>query len=429
MLSAAEDIMDRQQNKSSSDSDGDQCDAKLDEPHCSSVSTGAVLLADIIPTLIIKLSFPFFMQKIPFGIRHLVVVLLQCISYFMVAFSTTVAMSLAGVAFASLGSGLGEISYLALSSHFPRSVISSWSSGTGGAGVIGSFAYAGLTEPSWANLSPKDALLVMLVIPIIFAFAYWFLMDPPDTVYQVNIFNPKTWIVPPEADVVTLSTSSTDKVRTESTQTYSNGWEADEAEQKVEKISNTSEGAHVTQRVLTMKEKLYLVLPLLKYMIPLSTVYLAEYLINQGLTELIYFDCSHGFHLSRHSQYRWYQVIYQVGVFCSRSSVNLFLLPQWVLYILPVLQLGNAILFTFDSIFFFVPHIGIIFGLIFFEGLLGGASYVNTFYRVHNEVAPDIREYSISIASSSDSFGIVISGFSAIPLHNYICSQQKYHIK
>ena len=68
----------------------------MTEPHCSLVSTGAVLLADIIPSMVVKLSFPFFMQRIPFGMRHGVVVLLQCVSYFMVAYSTSVAMSLAG---------------------------------------------------------------------------------------------------------------------------------------------------------------------------------------------------------------------------------------------------------------------------------------------------------------------------------------------
>ena len=50
--------------------------------------------------------------------------------------------------------------------------------------------------------------------------------------------------------------------------------------------------------------------PLLKYMIPLTTVYFAEYLINQGIVELIIFDCSHGFRLAQASQYRWYQVTY-----------------------------------------------------------------------------------------------------------------------
>ena len=49
-----------------------------------------------------------------------------------------------------------------------RNVISTWSSGTGGAGIIGSLAYAGLTEPHLAGLSPKTTLLVMLIAPALF---------------------------------------------------------------------------------------------------------------------------------------------------------------------------------------------------------------------------------------------------------------------
>lgn len=97
-------------------------------------------------------------------------------------------MSLIGVVFASMSSGLGELCYLALSSHYKkysfyslfntlhylcRSSIAAWSSGTGGAGLIGSLAYALLTEPKMLfALSPKNALLSMLIVPAIFVIAY-----------------------------------------------------------------------------------------------------------------------------------------------------------------------------------------------------------------------------------------------------------------
>uniref|UniRef100_A0A183CN01 Battenin n=1 Tax=Globodera pallida TaxID=36090 RepID=A0A183CN01_GLOPA len=71
--------------------------------------------------------------------------------------------------------------------------------------------------------------------------------------------------------------------------------------------------------------------PLLKYMVPLSVVYFSEYFINQGLLELLMFDCAHSFSLSPTSQYRWFQVLYQVGVFISRSSVKLF--PKKLIYL------------------------------------------------------------------------------------------------
>ena len=45
-----------------------------------------------------------------------------------------------------------------------RNVISTWSSGTGGAGVFGAFSYAALTS---AGLSPRKTVLLMLVVPVI----------------------------------------------------------------------------------------------------------------------------------------------------------------------------------------------------------------------------------------------------------------------
>lgn len=44
-----------------------------------------------------------------------------------------------------------------------------WSSGTGGAGIIGSAAYAVLTEPHLANLCSSTTLLIMLITPAFLA--------------------------------------------------------------------------------------------------------------------------------------------------------------------------------------------------------------------------------------------------------------------
>jgi battenin len=73
-------------------------------------------------------------------------------------------------------------------------------------------------------------------------------------------------------------------------------------------------------------------------MVPLCAVYFGEYFINQGLVELLVFDCAHGFRLSATAQYRWYQVLYQIGVFVSRSSVGFFTLGIQYLPVLAVLQ-------------------------------------------------------------------------------------------
>ncbi|VDD87126.1 unnamed protein product [Enterobius vermicularis] len=441
MLSGAEDIINQHDPQNSTTPS--YCEDKLTSRHCTSISTGAILLADILPMLFVKLTLPLYMEKIPieyghfpnylflfnlqanFSIRHGIIVVCAAVALFIVAFASDITMALSGVVLASFSSGLGEVSYISFTSYFGRSAVSAWSSGTGGASIFGSLIYAGLTEPHFAHLSPKNALLLMLCIPAILTITYGLILVIPKSIYRIKIYDPRTWKVP---------------------QWYLKGEVEKEAKQDVEQDSfrKTSdcqlqnatlndinnEESCILQRQLTTFERLYIVLPLLKYMIPLTTVYFAEYLINQGLVQLIIFDCSSGLNLGLTSQYRWYQVLYQSGVFISRSTSGFYNMPSWLLYLLPLFQMMNAVFFFFIAKYLFIPHIGILLALIFLEGIIGGSSYVNTFKHIYSKVSgysdkllvePDTREFSLSAASLSDTFGVAVAGCLALPTHNYIC--------
>nr|CAD7197108.1 unnamed protein product [Timema douglasi] len=100
--------------------------------------------------------------------RILLVVLLEAGGFVLVAFATADWMALLGVVSTSLGSGLGEVTLLSYSTFFDKNVVSTWSSGTGGAGILGASSYAGLTS---LGLSPSKSLLIMLVIPALMAFS------------------------------------------------------------------------------------------------------------------------------------------------------------------------------------------------------------------------------------------------------------------
>ncbi|CAD5218104.1 unnamed protein product [Bursaphelenchus okinawaensis] len=418
MLSAAEDIMSKQEGHSktpisNSTLDSKTCIETITTRECKTATLGAVLLADVVPSLIAKMTLPFFMHRLPHGVRHLMVCVLQAASYIIVASSNSIAMSLFGVVCAALGSGIGENAYLSLTAHYSGNAISAWSSGTGGAGIFGSLAYAGLTEPHLLGLSPRTTLLVMLIIPVLFYITNYTVLVPSPTIYRANISRPQTWIIPSVSKKHIITTTD------EKDAIGRHAW-ASSAESIAVKENDLHQSN--TTATLTTQQRLRLVLPLLKYMIPISVVYFAEYLINQGLTQFLVFDCANSFSFSPHSQYRWYQVVYQLGVFISRSSINFIELPFWGLLLLPVLQLANTTFFLFESIYYFIPHIAIAFGVILFEGFFGGASYVNTFHRIHKDAEPRVREYSLAVASLADAVGIVIAGFTTIPVHNFVCN-------
>lgn len=341
---------------------------------CNPTSTGAILLADILPALIVKLSAPFF--NIGTSIQVAAVMMLSCSSFLLTSFTVATWMSFVGVVCASIGSGLGEITFLAYSSYFDKDVISTWSSGTGGAGVLGALSYASMAS----LLTPEKTLLVMLFVPVLLAFSFWCILVHPKRPKKPKQASPAVPVMD-EAPLLPCS------------------------------ICIEDDGD--TARFL---DKVKLVKPLLRFMVPLGIVYFAEYFINQGLLELIVFRNTK---LTHKEQYRWLQVMYQVGVLISRSSVNVLQVRR--LWLLPVLQVANAVFIFFEAYFLFLPSFWIVVAIVLYEGLLGGCAYVNTFYRISQEIPAKHREFSLRVASLADSSGIALAGAIALPVHDALC--------
>ncbi|KAK6012030.1 CLN3 protein [Ostertagia ostertagi] len=142
--------------------------------------------------------------------------------------------------------------------------------------------------------------------------------------------------------------------------------------------------------------------------------------------ELVVFDCAHGFHTTPSSQYRWYQVFYHIGVFLSRSSINLIKLNFVCISLLAVVQTATTIVVFFTAIYAYIPHFAIICSIMFFVGIVGGANYANTFYHIHRKVDPTIREFALSTVTFADTIGILAAALTAIPVHNWICAMKWY---
>lgn len=86
-----------------------------------------------------------------------------------------------------------------------------------------------------------------------------------------------------------------------------------------------------------------------------------------------------------------------------------------------VLQFINVVIVLTEVVTFFSPTIWIIFGVVLVEGLLGGAAYVNTYYRMSKEIPEDRRKFALGVVPTGDAIGIAIAGFLAIPTHNALC--------
>ncbi|KAL6476717.1 hypothetical protein MHYP_G00152160 [Metynnis hypsauchen] len=397
MLSAAHDILEQQEPHNAtvptpapgllqSDSGNSSNSSSYG---CNPVSTAAVLLADIIPTFLIKLTAPFYIHKVPYGFRVLVCVATATVSFLVVSFSSTVWMSILGVIFASVSSGLGELSFLSLTVYFSNNVLSGWGSGTGGAGVAGALLYSALTQ---AHLSPRNTLLIMLLVPAVMMISYFVLLVFPPSFPQ---WRPRGACHRGSQERQPLIWDNNDE-----------DYVQDEREKE-----DSQTGP------LTFVNKIHILKGLLRFIVPLAVVYFAEYFINQGLLELLYFRNSS---ISHAEQYRWYQTLYQIGVMISRTS--LFCIKIRRVWLLSFLQCVNAVLLVFAVYYQFLPSVWLVFVIVLYEGLLGGAAYVNIFYLISKETGDREREFAMAAASVGDSFGIALSGVAAFPVHNYFCS-------
>jgi battenin len=388
MLSAAHDLLD-------SSFHGNDDEIAIDEGKkngtiaiCNPTSSAAILLADIVPSLMTKAISPFIFTNTQ--LRVLIVILLSAASFLITCFSVSNFMTFVGVIAASMSSGLGEVSFLGYSANFDKRVVSGWSSGTGAAGLVGSGVYFLLKM----FLSTRVTLGVQLVIPVLMTFTFYIL-----------VVHPKPGQL--EAAAHRRFYESTDSLPIVDMQ-ETNGLSTDNSLTSLNMIPIPEE--------ITLRDKIRLIRRLfLRFMLPLGLVYYFEYFINQGLYELVIFGGS----LKVDTQYRLFNNLYQVGVFISRSSVQFIQIKS--LWTLPYLQGLNFSLFLIQVIYPFFGSIYVAIILILFEGLLGGAAYVNTFYIISQESEPRYKSFSMSITSLADSLGITLAALSSIPTHDALC--------
>lgn len=121
------------------------------------------------------------------------------------------------------------------------------------------------------------------------------------------------------------------------------------------------------------------------------------------------------------SQYRWFLVVYQIGVFSSRS-LGAFVKPRRTWWA-TIIQFLNACCFLYMAATMNVPSAWVVFILVFGVGTVGGLCYVHTFHRLVKELPSNKHKFSLGMIIIAESIGIAIGGFTAIPIHNIICGR------
>jgi len=335
-----------------------------------------VYLANILPTLLVKLTGPYWFHYVSYRCRINFNSVLMVICLVTVAWGRSTYVKLLGVAICSLGSGIGEASLLAMASFYEaKPCLAAWSSGTGFAGIAG---YAWSLAFGSADICFQVQLMVAMWIPIAWSLTFFYILGPP----WIDKERGADQLVACEESEVSSSESVASDMDLE-----------------------THSASEVVTQQLSSKDRFCYILTLWPYMVPLFLVYAAEYTIQAGFLAAMGFPITD--RASRHAWYKWANFTYQVGVFISRSFFVLICKNRKVLWLGGILQVimvaffGAAATKPFGDWWLIAPAL--------FVGFLGGGVYVGAFSLIAQEQHPAYVELALSSASVADTFGIIVA--------------------
>ncbi|KAH8424767.1 battenin family protein [Aspergillus melleus] len=385
------------------------------------VPKGVVLLADVIPSFGTKLIAPYFIHVVPYSVRVVIFVAISAIGMLLVALSPeytdggSLSTKLAGIVLASLSSGAGELSFLGLTHFYGPFSLAAWGSGTGAAGLVGAGAYALATTS--LGLGVKATLLASACLPAVMLVSFFTIL-PRSSIYLSSRTSAGYRAVE-DRDVVDDERGLGDdhEVAADERETLLGSSLDSGDSQKAKSSGSSGIGWHSVKANLQRAKGLFF-----PFMLPLLLVYVAEYTINQGVSPTLLFPLKETPFAHFRAFYPAYNAIYQVGVFISRSSTPFFRIHN--LYLPSFLQVINLAILSLHALFNIIPSVYLVFAIIFWEGLLGGLVYVNTFAEIGDRVPKEDREFSLGATTVSDSGGICIAGFVSMVFEVWLCDWQ-----
>ena len=403
--------------------------------------TALVFLCNVVPGLLTKLSAPYWFPSVSYNIRMRYCTLLTLSSLTLVALSSNINMKLLGVALTSIQCSLGEATLLALAGTYPHA-ISAFSTGTGWAGVIG-FGYKILFSQI-LHISVSHILITSNILPILYYTIYFQKLYRPFDTHSQQIQlqemkeeqtqnNQKHVPTAPNTNNTFDGEESNLRDHNESLESHLqssfpfNKKETDH-NQLFQNLDNESlkQGKRVSD--MSPKERLFLTLSFWPYGIPLALVYFSEYALQSGTWSSMGIPNVY----TEQNRVRFFTYAnwsYQIGVCISRSSTLCIpTLNMFWLWILPILQFVNLILFTILAAHTSESSwpIYILLPICFYVGLLGGAVYVHGYSRIRNDMMPnqELTEFALATISVADGLGISIADI--IGLFIQSCLYQKY---
>jgi len=331
----------------------------------------------------------FFMEKnASYKVRIVATGIFMVLSLFGLAVALYFYFWLCLLAILAIGaaSSFGESVILGCLSEYDSKLVGGWSSGTGMAGFFGSLLYILLVTLKL----PLEAIYACCgIVSFMYFISYFFIVTKPTHVAIID-----------DAAITETQLNNVPMAIKENTIDL-------EKEEAADVITYT-----VPIVETKLQRTIRCAILVWYYSLTLSSVYFFEYIISSGCAAK---TVSSTTSYADANAYALLGLCYQVGVLISRSSLSIVKIR--FLGVLTFLQFLNLILWIAIAYFKFV-NIYIQFGLMIFVGLLGGASYVNTFHLIlkDEKINETDRDFCVNICAMFYTVGIILASVAIVVL-------------
>eukprot|EP00956_Cyclotella_meneghiniana_P018668 scaffold31254_cov72-Cyclotella_meneghiniana.AAC.6 len=392
-------------------------------PNIASGGVALVFLSNQIPGLLVKITAPYWFHKVSCNIRMLMAAVSMCTACLLVGYGGLVdhgiVLELLGASSLALAGKFDSIimpkldhdnsyselnqrrhsneffeddterkihdadesNYRSNESKQSNQCITSFSSGTGLAGIVG-YAYKSLLSEVF-GLGLSAVVFSVIIFAVLYYATFFSGLHKEEQIHELS-----TSIQTDQEGVIIAKDTSRlvhmlDSSLITKTQHDLNNYENNAVEMvgRASLPDNDTSPLQPPQTHLTTRDRFKLVMSLWPYTIPLFTVYAAEYMLQAGVWSAIGFPVDSS--TARAQFYHYSNLSYQFGVFVSRSSGYLFTASLPLLWLMPFLQVLNLLFFWMNAIHHFWYNYSIL-PVAFFAGILG-TSIIHRFHSHHHQ--------------------------------------------
>lgn len=347
--------------------------------------------------MIIKFCNTRFLIKIKHKYKNWATIIIWVISIgflLLSKFCKVFALSILASVLVGLGTGMGDITVLGFMKCFPPIIISGYSSGTGMSGIVGASLY--LIFKSF-NVSFTKTVLSLLAFYPVYGLCFFLVirmkleMDALENEYIEQMPEKNQSLISENEEILS---QSSDRILVD---------HQSELEDKESKMN----------QILTWEVFWFIFSKIWPLLCSFLLLYFFEYMCLTSISSQLKLKYQDKYGPTQpwvvKLLFEILQLSYQIGIFTTRSSLDLIKIQRiWVLLVILLLLFTSMFVQTLVNV---TPGIWLPIVNIFFVGITGGFGYANICHQVLKspKIKKSEREISMNVTSMFSDLGIILN--------------------